>query len=316
MAPIVPRGTPESGATRPRTRLSSPLQSALMRLIVALVVVTGGLLVPGLMRDAPAPAAAADPPAAQVGWPDASNTGIAGCPALTPSSGQTVTTDGAVVQNLDSTGAITINANNVTLKCVRIRNSDIHPLRLDNATNTTVDHVEVDCQGSTNSGEAVIGSNYTATALNIHGCQDGLVMGENTTVQNTYCHDLLGPPEAPLAHTQCVQVMGYGGPTYITNNIKILHNTFTPRPQHATAAIMIKADFGPIDNVTVDNNNLDNGTYTVYSRAGNCCQAPTNIRFTNNHFGHNYEFGLASFDGTVTWTNNTWTDTGRTIPAP
>jgi hypothetical protein len=111
-----------------------------------------------------------------------------------------------------------------------------------------------------------------------------------------------------------VQVMGYGGSSTVMGNIRILRNTFSPARLHATATIIIKADDGRIDDVLIEDNFLNYGAFTVYSRAGNCCSAPTNVRFKNNRYGRGYEFGIKSFDGSVTWTNNVWDDTGVVIP--
>ena len=57
------------------------------------------------------------------GYPDATNTGPTG--SLTPSGSINVTTDGKVLENLDITGQVRINANNVTIKNSRITGTQV-----------------------------------------------------------------------------------------------------------------------------------------------------------------------------------------------
>jgi hypothetical protein len=78
----------------------------------------------------------------------------------------------------------------------------------------------------------------------------------------------------------------------------------------SNAAIIIKADFGPIDDVLFENNWANGGNFTVYSRAGTSYPAPTNVRILNNRFGRDYRYGLYSIDGTIQRSGNVWADTG------
>jgi len=52
----------------------------------------------------------------------------------------------------------------------------------------------------------------------------------------------------------------------------------------------------------------------VYVRDGGYGM-PSNISFIGNRFGTSSRYGLSSFDGAVTWENNTWADTGEIINA-
>jgi len=68
------------------------------------------------------------------------------------------------------------------------------------------------------------------------------------------------------------------------------HNTFLDQvtgDRGETAAVYATDDFGPLSNVTIDNNWMAGGAYALYagSRAGNNA---TNIHVTNNYFSTVY----------------------------
>jgi hypothetical protein len=245
-------------------------------------------------------------------WPDASNTGVAGCGALKPRSGLTVTKDGAVVENIDSSGPIVVLANNVTLRCVRVRAATFYAVRLDDATNTTLERVEIDCRSYADNNAGMIGDSYIARRIDVHHCADGAKVGRNVLIESSYCHDLDTVSSDP--HYDCLQLMGCE--CYVQSDVTIRHNTLWPRRTDATSAILIKTDFGPISGVSVENNRMNFGAWTVYSVDGNApgFDPPTNVSFTGNRFGRGYTFGLRSFEGSVRWTDNVRDDTGAPIP--
>lgn len=259
-------------------------------------------------------------------YPDANNTGIQGCPSLTTYNGSiTTNSDGQIIQNMTINGDIVVNNNNVTIRCVKLnmQPNTIYSINASNGSNTLISHVEVNGNDVYGPNTAIQGSDYTSEYVDMHNTEDGWHAGWNTVIRDSYCHDMLYADGAyGPTHSDCIQVTGYGGASFEppVNNITISHNTLRPwdghtGAQHANSAVFLKTDFGEIDNVLVDNNLMDNGTYTIYSRIGNCsgCGAPTNVKITNNRFGQGYEYGLSSIDGSVTWLNNVWNSTGTMI---
>src|SRR5262249_23250151 len=71
----------------------------------------------------PSPTATPTPTPSPSGWPDASNTGVPAGTTLTPSGSLTITQAGAVIDALDVTGSVTVDAPNVTIKRTRIRSN-------------------------------------------------------------------------------------------------------------------------------------------------------------------------------------------------
>jgi hypothetical protein len=282
------------------------LRAIFLLLLVAVVAAGGALALRG-----DGPKADADPPhPVLTGVPSAANTGIVGCPRLKPvHDPMTVSKDHAVVENLDISASITVEAKDVTIRCVRIRDgAGVYPLRMDDGQDTLVEDTDVDCLGNPVANAGIMGSSYHLIRVNVHGCEDGAKVGRDVTVERSYCHDLWTRATGP--HSDCLHLTGCG--CFTVGNVVIRDNTLTPARHDATSAIMIKSDMGPIDGVTVEDNHMNYGAYTVYSRDGGYGN-PTNVRFTNNRFGRNYTFGLRSFDGSVGWSGNVWDDTGQTI---
>ena len=81
------------------------------------------------------------------------------------------------------------------------------------------------------------------------------------------------------------------------------------RYKRSEAAFILRTSGGPITNVRIENNLIGGGNYTIYSRNGGYGN-PTSIVITGNVFTRQYVYGLLSADGPVTWTNNTWQDSG------
>jgi hypothetical protein len=249
------------------------------------------------------PRAVADTPPVRVpdGPAGARNTGIAGCPKLTARAAPlTVQDDHAVVENLDISASITVKAKDVTVRCVRIRDgAGIYPLRLDDGERTVVEDVEVDCLGNPAANAGIMGSSYRLTRVDVHGCEDGVKVGRDVTIERSYCHHLWTRSGEP--HSDCLQLTGCA--CFTVGHVIIRDNTLLPAPRYATSAIMIKSDMGPIDGVRVERNHMDEGAYTVYSRDGGF-GAPRNVTFADNRFGRRYHYGVKSIDGRVTWLRN------------
>ena len=71
----------------------------------------------------PDSAPATDLAGASGGWPDAGSTGLRDPGVLKSSGSVSVSTNGAVVENLDIKGSISIDADNVTVRNVRVTNN-------------------------------------------------------------------------------------------------------------------------------------------------------------------------------------------------
>ncbi|MGO4706494.1 right-handed parallel beta-helix repeat-containing protein [Microvirga sp. 2MCAF38] len=219
-------------------------------------------------------AAQSGSPSPPSGFPDATNTGVPAGTKLTPSGALTISTPGAVIDGLDIKGVVTINASNVTLQNSRIAAANWTVIDI-RGSGATIQNCEIDGLAA----EGVRGISGAGTFLrnNIHNVEDGIyVAGSQTLIQDNYIHDLKSDWSGP--HYDGIQIDGN------VSNVTIRHNTVI-NDHDNTSAIMIDNYFGPITNITVDNNYLSGGGYTIYSDGQFTGGAVTGVSFTNNYVG-------------------------------
>jgi Domain of unknown function (DUF4082)/Right handed beta helix region len=270
--------------------------------------------------DAPTPWPATSPGASSTatssaasGWPDASNTGVVGCPPLEKvNNGDEVSlrTNGHVYENkeLMNPAVIRVLAHNVTIRCVKmngtgwfgIDNTDLQD-PAPNANDTTIDRVDISCRDS---GQriGILVKSATVTRANVHNCDHFLnAGGDNLVIRDNYCHDLTN---LPVVHADCIQTMG--GNT----NMLIDHNSLWSRD---TSDILLGQEFGDARNVVINNNRLMSvGTpppaYLLYLSG-------TNTQITNNRFTRRYTYGACTLNtnNPVVWSGNVWDDDGAPL---
>ncbi len=171
------------------------------------------------------------PQPSSCGYPDGTNTGVAGCPALTRQPGFTATTPGATYSDIDVSGTVTIAAPNVTLNCVRITDDDPsgntgYVLSLE-SSNTVVEHTEVNGLGGKQDA-CVEAGGATLDYVDVHGCVDGVHMGWNVVVENSYIHD--NRTSIPSPHMDGLQWIGCSTCANVPSNWRdeVRHDTIYP----------------------------------------------------------------------------------------
>jgi len=311
--------------------------AAALALALAVASLTAGSVT--LARASVRAATACAPHPSACGFPDGSNTGT-GSAVLTNVPGSatsgpgwsyadgviTVTGAGASLHNITTAAQIVVDAPNVTLDHVKVVGTftDEPAIALEPAangvhiancfvsgTNTATGRMLVgikDVQGTPVTGIVIDKCNirYASTGIQIY----------TGTIENSYIHT--------LGMVSGDHVNG------ITNNANdgdaelIQHNTvFNQFAQ--TDAISLFEDFGPIGNVTINDNLLAGGGYAVYGGgSGNDAPqpgAPYNVLITNNVFATLYYansgfYGPDAYyepgNGNV-WSGNVWDGTGATV---
>lgn len=257
------------------------------------------------------------------GYPDASNTGIAGCPALTRQPGFTASMPGATYSDIDVSGTVTVTAPDVTLNCVRI--TDSHPsdnngyvLTLE-GTNTVVAHTEVNGLGGEQDA-CIEAGGATLDYVDVHGCVDGVHMAWNVIIENSYIHD--NRTSIPSPHMDGLQWIGCSTCANVPADWRdeVRHNTIYPGRGDGSpwtnSAVFVQAADGPVSGVTIDNNLLDGGGYTVFDNSQNGYPTPSNVVLTDNRFGTRAHFGTGDLQAPApSFTGNVWDATGRPMPA-
>ena len=245
-------------------------------------------------------------------YPNASNTGVqAGVHLATYSGTLKLSTPGQVVSGLIITGGVQISASNVTLENCIIEVPSTANWNIGVAgglTGVNIENCEIVGAGSSGPqgsyGIYVQGnSQVTINAVNIHDVGQGLVLNDGqVTLENSYIHDLHAG-----SGTHYEDIGYFGAATSSTFSLNIQSNTLINQ-NNQTASVFLQNYFGAVNNVTVNNNILVGGDYTVYmdgtgDGGPGTGTAVTNVSFTNNHMGAGI-FGYTYFNG---WSNPVYT---------
>jgi hypothetical protein len=276
-----------------------------------------------------APAAQPPPPAdardcmvdpSVCGFPDVESVGVMAGVALTPVSGTvTLSTPGQVYENKLLTGSITVTAPNVTIRNVKLVATDEwYGIRAfgwqHNTAGLLVEHVELDLNGKLDI-KGIAFDGYTAKNVFFHNGSDCAHMGNDVTIQDSLCvsgpdADDDGRPDSTAFCDGPEHFDGFqsdGG-----DAITLKHNTIRA-PCSQTSAILMSTNTSAIRNVTIADNLLAGGGYTLYCNAGP--DVPNEI-VTGNRFARTYYAKSGYWGATTgcqnadTFTTNTWDDTG------
>lgn len=259
----------------------------------------GGDAGPGGAGDA---APAADPCSRPK--PGPTTTGVPAGTALKKSGSIKIETDGAVVEDLDIEGEVTVVANDVTIRRVRIRSGDYYPIRYFDGDNTGLVVEDSEIEGTSDDVTAAISFvNYTARRLNVHGGADGFKADANVLIEDSWVHDLRN---ADGQHNDAVQSTGGKGVT-------IRHSVLVGA---SNAAVQTGDLGGATEDLTIECSWLGGGGYTLNIR-GTGATVPKNTRILNNRFGRDSAYGPWTIDDpSPTVTGNVWDDDGSPIPFP
>jgi len=228
--------------------------------------------------------------------PGPGNTGVPAGTKLTPSGSLKVTQNGAVVEALDINGTITVLADNVTIRKVRITTGDYYPIRYFDKGNVGLVVEDSEIVGTSGTVTSAIAfANYTARRLNIHGSADGLKANANVLIEDCWIHDLAN---GAGQHNDAVQSTGGKGVT-------IRHSVLQGA---SNAAVQTGDEDGRVEDLTITCSWLHGGGYTLNIR-GNGATVPKNTKVTNNRFDRTAKYGPWTFDDPApTVTGNVYDD--------
>lgn len=236
---------------------------------------------------------------------------------LTPSGSITASTPGQVIENLYITGQLLIRAAGVVVRNCTIESDAYYPVDVD-SSGASVDMSDCTIFGTQSICAAAIlcgAGEGTFTRVDVSACQDGVKLGNNSTLQHSWVHDTLVSEEA---HADGVQS---SGPT----NQQILYNRIeVPMPNGNSAILLGGGETRPAaHNVLVQGNYLDGGNYIFYGPAdvdGNVTDPPSShVYVLDNVFGRNFQYGPCSQweDGDEedpnVWSGNVYADDGSPV---
>lgn len=297
---------------RPTVRTGTLL---VMIATLVLVIVVAALVTRPFSRDhagarstgvTVSPAPTEPPPVPRPVFPDESTTGVPAGTVLTPASGEVrVTTPATVLDALDLAGNVVIAAPDVV-----ITRSKIH------GTGSEAFGIMVESGSVTISDSEIFGfangigfDDWSAHRVNIHDMsEDGVKLGSNVTLADSYIHDLT---PGPGAHGDGAQMQDGVRDLVVTGNV-IDVSSWDGDPG-MNAALFLKPDFGPssLGPVTIAGNYLNGGGYVLYCvTGGDADYVVENIAITDNRFGRSFNYGPAAINAPMTQSGNVWDDTG------
>jgi hypothetical protein len=283
--------------------IDPPMRSTLAAVLIGTLI--GGLGVSPALADGASPqpvrldegSAASvqkDKPARLVprGWPNRRTTGAKG--ELRAVKGHVVTKDGTVLEDVEVRGTLTIRADNVTLRNVRVLADSYYGI-LVYGENTIIEHSTV---RGTNlevmAGISVEGSAHM-TRIKVRGVEDGVRLGDDSSLRRSLVYNLRGDDDS---HFDGVTADSYTG-------WRIIHNTIL-NPHGQTAAVWVgDARYGASEGV-LRGNYLAGGGYTIYGGPG----TGAGIRVTDNVFSTRYSPRSGQWGASTNWepSNNVWSE--------
>ncbi|MEM9379147.1 MAG: LamG-like jellyroll fold domain-containing protein [Planctomycetota bacterium] len=244
--------------------------------------------------------------------PGPHNTGPTFPGALSTVSSMTITQDGAVVENFDLSGTITIRANNVTIRNFRI-DAGYSPYGI-NAGFEYSGIVIEDGEIKNVNSSCILGRGFTARRLNLHESRgDGIKSRGDVVVEGCWIHHL---GSSPTSHADGNQTRGGDRLVFRGNyfDMPIPESPNGVAGYRSNAALIIQDSLATIDDFLIEGNWMNGGNYTVFVTP-NSPTGITRLRIVNNRFGRDYRYGLILTGGIPTViSGNVWDDTGELIP--
>ncbi|WEV79143.1 right-handed parallel beta-helix repeat-containing protein [Janibacter cremeus] len=241
--------------------------------------------------------------------PTAATTGVPTSHTLSPSDGMTVTKDGTVIDGLDVSGRIVIDADNVTVRNTRVRTgTSLYPIHITSGTRgTRIEHVEVDNKGGTGIGIFAQGS-ATIRNANIHSAEDGLrIQADNVLIAHSYIHHL---QRQPGGHHDTIQIRKGDHVTITGNNLQP-YNAATGDRMNAALQVGSLVGTDPITELLVTDNLMNGGNFTVN---GGGRGEIDSARYAGNRFGRDFRYGaVGNLQNSVWEKTNVWHDTGQPV---
>jgi hypothetical protein len=225
------------------------------------------------------------------GFPDpaSGNVGVPAGTTLTPSGSITVNTAGTVVNGLDVSGTIIVNAQNVTIKNTRVTGigAGCGPtntcgnfvIRVACACTVTISNVELTANSPTTVEHGI--RNANGGTINVdhvyqHGNIDALCFCGNGSISDSYSLIHLA---IALDHLENIYVDDA--------SLRIVHNTLLNQaPQTANIfGNTNNGSDGPCENhLTIDRNLLAGGGFSIYPCAHGASVGSSSSQITNNRF--------------------------------
>lgn len=233
------------------------------------------------------------------GYPTPLNTGLCGVGLdgddLKSSGSMSITQDGAVIDRLDINGHVKIEANNVTIKNSRITSSSRYGIELvDGYKNLTIQDSRIRSTGDNTKAAMLLMGATTIRRVHISGGNDSIKAYRGMLLEDSY---ITGIYRRPDSHNDIVQVRT--GSDYTLRG-----NTMIGPYRKGTSVLIFQAKAGNISNVTIENNYMSGGGYTVYTTASDGKTFSNGVVRNNRFELDSWNFGWRTNNAGVTYHGN------------
>jgi hypothetical protein len=244
--------------------------------------------------------------------------------AVKPSGSITVSRAGAVIENVDVQGSITVRANDVTIRNVRVRSAGHFGINVVQGVHgTLIDHVDIQMSGDATaaigglgdhggSHSSKPGDNVTVRYSHLHGNGDGIKAVNFGLYEHNYIH--MRRPAGSTRHIDGIQSSGRSSWTARYNWVDQAYSG------GFNSAIFVQAYTGskdvPSKNIIISNNWVNGALYTIQTEDGKNGNSGLlrNIQIGNNVFYRDYKYGVYRPRGDVRGNGGHWADTGHQVP--
>jgi hypothetical protein len=227
-------------------------------------------------------------------WPGPDDTGPTG--PLRQVGSRVVVRRGAVLENLEVQGTLTVQADRVTIRNVLVRPNSYYGI-LVQGQDVLIEDTKVEGANlATMAGIAAEGGSFVATRVEVTGVEDGVRLGDDCALTDSYIHGLAGDRGSHFDG-----VTADGGFT----GWRIAHNTIL-NPHAQTGAVWVgDGRYGPSEGEMRDNL-VAGGGYTVYAGPG----TGRGIRVVGNAFSTRYHERSGRWGPSTSWDpdGNLWQD--------
>jgi hypothetical protein len=218
--------------------------------------------------------------------------------------------DGQVIDGQNITGSVYVDHKNVIIRNCKIKGDGGSTWAIDIGRNGPASATITDCTIDSNrSDQGGIrnqsnGSAWTALRCNIFNGENGVRLGGNAVIQDSWIHSFASSSSAP--HYDCVEV-------YEGSNSQVIHN-YLDLNQNETSCVNVQGDFGSISGTIINNNWFGGGGWTLNIRGTDTGAHPvTNTAINKNTFGRMGGFGYVVNTSTGTTGSGNVDSAGKTV---
>jgi hypothetical protein len=221
-------------------------------------------------------------------FPSAATTGVPEGMTLRPTGDLTIDDAGTVIDGYDITGVVRVESDDVVIRNSRIRGAGWFSVEVEpGLTGVVIEYCDIDGQGEQGKQNSMgVMGPATIRGNDISQVENGITPASGSVVEGNYVHDLLAPGDP---HYDGIQIDGNVSDVVIRGN-----RVHVDHPQ--TAAVMIANTLGPATDISVENNYLAGGSYTVYADAQFDGGPIDGVRFVGNTLERGH-WGYASIQG-------------------